>query len=97
MMTDALKTKKNMILETARTLGIQKWTPAEIDQLRRKLIAEYGEEGKTGNDYIADVLKSMGWKVQLTEREEALAKEKRGLSAHLRIAAIRLDSLRTFV
>jgi hypothetical protein len=71
MMTDALKTKKNMILETARTLGIQKWTPAEIDQLRRKLIAEYGEEGKTGNDYIADVLKSMGWKVQLTEREEA--------------------------
>ena len=36
-MTDALNTKKNMILDTARALGIQKWTPAEIDQLRRKL------------------------------------------------------------
>ena len=70
-MTDALHTKKNMILETARSLGIQKWTAAEVDQLRRKLIADHGEAGKTGNDYIADVLKSMGWKVQLTEREEA--------------------------
>ena len=70
-MTDALNTKKNMILDTARALGIQKWTPAEIDQLRRKLIADHGEAGKTGNDYIAEVLKTMGWKVQLTEREEA--------------------------
>jgi hypothetical protein len=70
-MTDALKTKKNLILETARTLGVQKWTTAEIDQLRRKLIAEHGEAGKTGNDYISTVLKEAGWKVQLTEREEA--------------------------
>jgi hypothetical protein len=70
-MTEALKTKKAMILEAARDLGLQKWTTAEIDQLRRKLIADRGEEGKSSNDYIADVLKSMGWKVQLTEREEA--------------------------
>jgi hypothetical protein len=70
-MTDALKTKKEMILETARAMAIQKWSPAEIDQLRRKLLAEHGESGKTGNDYIADVLKDMGWKMQLTEREEA--------------------------
>ena len=70
-MTEALKTKKALILEAARELSIERWTTAEIDQLRRKLIAEHGEEGKSGNDYIADVLKSMGWKVQLTEREEA--------------------------
>jgi hypothetical protein len=70
-MTEALKTKKAMILEAARELSIEKWSTAEIDQLRRKLIAEHGEEGKSTNDYIADVLKSMGWKVQLTEREEA--------------------------
>jgi hypothetical protein len=70
-MTDESKTKKEMILETARAMGIQRWTPAEIDQLRRKLLAEHGEQGKTGNDYIAEVLKDMGWKMQLTEREEA--------------------------
>lgn len=70
-MTESLKTKKSMILDAARDLGIEKWTAAEIDQLRRKLIADHGEEGKSSNEYIADVLKSMGWKVQLTEREEA--------------------------
>ena len=70
-MTEALKTKKAMILEAARELGIEKWTTAEIEQLRRKLVAEHGGAGKSGNDYIADVLKSMGWRVQLSEREEA--------------------------
>jgi hypothetical protein len=70
-MTDDQKTKKEMIAETARQMAIQKWTTAEVDQLRRKLQAEHGETGKTGNDYIIDVLKSMGLKMQLTEREEA--------------------------
>ncbi len=70
-MMDELKTKKNLILEAARAIGVQKWTPAEIDQLRRKLLADHGEEGKTSNDYIGDVLKAVGLKVQLTEREEA--------------------------
>lgn len=70
-MTEALKTKKALILEAARELGVQKWTTAEVDQLRRKLIAEHGEEGKSSNEYISEVLKSMGWKVQLSEREEA--------------------------
>lgn len=70
-MTDAPKTKKEMIADTARQLGIEKWTTAEVDQLRRKLQADHGGAGKTGNEYIIEVLKSMGWKMQLTEREEA--------------------------
>jgi hypothetical protein len=70
-MTEGLNTKKNMILEAARQLGLQKWTTAEIDQLRRKLLADHGEAGKSSNDYISDVLESVGWKVQLSEREEA--------------------------
>jgi len=69
-MSDELKTKKEMILETAREIGAEKWTPAEIDQLRRKLIAEHGEEGKTGSDYVADVLKDAGLKVSLSQLEE---------------------------
>src|SRR5271165_3842372 len=70
-MTDSTKTKRQMIADTARQMGIQKWTTAEIDQLRRKLQAEYGEHGKTSNDYIVEVLKDVGFKMQLTEREEA--------------------------
>jgi hypothetical protein len=70
-MSDLLRTKKELILETAREIGAQTYTPAEIDQLRRRLIAEHGEDGKTGNDYIADVLKSAGFKVVLSLQEEA--------------------------
>jgi hypothetical protein len=70
-MTEGPNTKKTMILEAARQLGLQKWTTAEIDQLRRKLLADHGEVGKSSNDYISDVLESVGWKVQLSEREEA--------------------------
>jgi hypothetical protein len=69
-MNDSLRTKKDLILQKAREIGAQRFTPAEIDQLRRKLIAEHGEEGKTGNDYIADVLKDAGIKVALSLQEE---------------------------
>ena len=70
-MSQDLKTKKALILETAREINVQKWTPAEIDQLRRRLVAEHGEAGKTGSDYIADVLKDAGHRVLLSLQEEA--------------------------
>jgi ssDNA-binding replication factor A large subunit len=70
-MNQDLKTKKALILETAREINAQNWTPAEIDQLRRRLLAEHGEAGKTGSDYIADVLKDAGHKVLLSLQEEA--------------------------
>jgi hypothetical protein len=70
-MTQELKTKKALILETAREINVQKWTPAEIDQLRRRLVAEHGEAAKTGSEYIADVLKDAGHKVLLNLQEEA--------------------------
>jgi hypothetical protein len=40
-MSNTAQTKKAMILETAREMNPQKWTTAEIDQLRRKLIAKH--------------------------------------------------------
>ena len=70
-MNEAQKTKKDMILQAARQISAQTWTPAEIDQLRRRLISEHGEAAKTGTDYIADVLKDNGYKVVLTLQEEA--------------------------
>ena len=45
-MSESLRTKKEMILQSAREIGAQRYTIAEIDQLRRRLLAEYGEEGK---------------------------------------------------
>jgi len=70
-MSEILQSKKAMILRAAAAIGAEKWTPAEIEQLRRKLLAEHGDEGKTGSDYIADVLQAAGWKVVLSQQEEA--------------------------
>ena len=70
-MNESSNTKKSLILQAARQIGVQKWTPAEIDQLRRRLIAEHGEAGKTGCEYIADVLEAAGLKLELTLQEEA--------------------------
>ena len=70
-MNDSEKSKKDLILETAREIGASKWTLAEIDQLRRRLHAEHGEAGKTSSEYIGDVLRTAGWKVLLTLQEEA--------------------------
>ncbi len=70
-MSGALETKKMLILEAARKIDASRWTPAEIDQLRRRLLAERGEAGKTGSEYVAEVLKSAGFKVVLSQQEEA--------------------------
>jgi len=37
-MNESLKTKKVLILDTAREIAATKWTPAEIEQLRLSLI-----------------------------------------------------------
>jgi len=70
-MIDPQQTKKDLILETAREIGASRWTLAEVDQLRRRLVAEHGEDAKTSSEYIAEVLKSAGWKVLLSLQEEA--------------------------
>jgi hypothetical protein len=63
--------KKELILTAAREIKTPNWTPAEIDQLRRRLIAKYGETGKTSTEYITGVLKEAGYKLLLTLQEEA--------------------------
>jgi hypothetical protein len=63
--------KKGLILAAAREIKTTSWTPAEIDQLRRRLMALHGEAGKTSSEYIADVLQAAGFKLQLNMQEEA--------------------------
>lgn len=69
-MTRQELSKKQLILEAARALGAQKITAAEIEQVRRKLIAQHGAEGKTSADYIASVLAAAGIRVALSQRAD---------------------------
>jgi hypothetical protein len=56
-------TKKALILEAAQELGKPRFTPAEIEQIRRRLIAQLGPTGKSSSDYIVSVLEEAGMRV----------------------------------
>lgn len=58
--------KKEMILSVARELKKTVYTPAEIEQIRRKLITEWGEAGNTSSDYISDVLSEAKMRVVIS-------------------------------
>lgn len=70
MTRPAVHSKKQFILEAAREMGAQKFTAAEIEQLRRKLVAQHGAEGKTSAEYIASVLAAAGLRVALSQRAD---------------------------
>jgi len=64
-------TKKALILETAQGLGKPRFTPAEIEQIRRQLIAHHGAHGKTSPEYIVSVLEEAGMRVMWPTRSDA--------------------------
>lgn len=66
MNSEKAPAKKEMILSAARELDKPVYTPAEVEQIRRKLLAEWGEAGKTSADYIADVLAQAKMRVVLS-------------------------------
>lgn len=64
-------TKKEWILEIARSLGQPRFTPAEIEQIRRQLIAHVGAAaGKTSFDYVISVLEQAGMRVVRSTRAD---------------------------
>jgi hypothetical protein len=64
-------TKKELILEAARSLEKPRFTPAEIEQIRRQLISQLGAAtGKTSADYIVSVLKEAGMRVVWSTRSD---------------------------
>lgn len=94
-------TKKQRILAAARALGAERFTPAEVEQIRRQLLSRFGAEGKTSPDYIADVLKGAGLRVTwttTTDSEELYEEEFEDL-LHFRtfedaeMCLVRLDEL----
>jgi hypothetical protein len=62
--------KKALIIEIAQGLAKPRFTPAEIEQIRRKLITKMGEKGKTSADYIVSVLEEAGMRVVLSTRSD---------------------------
>jgi len=56
-------TKKETILEIARELSVPRFTPAEVEQIRRQMVARLGPGGKTSPDYIAGVLETAGMRI----------------------------------
>ncbi len=63
-------TKKRLILEIARELRVPRFTPAEVEQIRRQLVARLGAPGKTSPDYIAGVLETAGLRVVWSTRAD---------------------------
>jgi len=63
-------TKKQMILEIARELAVPRFTPAEVEQIRRQLASRLGSAGKTSADYIAGVLETAGLRVVWSTRAD---------------------------
>jgi hypothetical protein len=63
-------TKKALILEAAKGLAKQRYTPAEIEQIRRQLIVHLGEKGKTSADYIVSILEEAGMRVVRSTRSD---------------------------
>ncbi len=64
-------TKKSLILEIARGLGAARFTPAEVEQIRRQLVVRMAAEGKASTEYIMDVLKEAGMRVVWSTRADA--------------------------
>src|SRR5262249_14894665 len=64
------RNKKKLILEAARALARPRYTPAEIEQIRRKLIASLGAQGKTSVDYIVSVLQEAGLRVVMSTKSD---------------------------
>jgi len=64
------RSKKELILEAAESLATQRVTAAEIEQIRRQLLVQLGEEGNASAEYIATVLAEAGRRVVLSTRAD---------------------------
>ncbi|MGH9704440.1 MAG: hypothetical protein ACRD4K_13780 [Candidatus Acidiferrales bacterium] len=63
-------TKKQAILDLARALSVDRFTPAEVEQIRRQLITQMGEAGQTSPDYIVSVLQEARLRVVISPKTD---------------------------
>jgi len=62
--------KKSMILEIAAHMRNERYTAAEVEQIRRQMIARHGVVAKASPDYIAEVLAEAGLRVVLSHEAD---------------------------
>lgn len=65
-------TKKEAVLAVAKEVGAKHFTPAEIEQIRRRLIVRLGPAGKTSAEYIARILAEAKLPVALTHHVDEM-------------------------
>jgi hypothetical protein len=95
-------TKKRMILEIARGLGVARFTWAELEQIRRQLTAQHGAAGKTSHDTIASLLEHAGFTVVRSHRADTAGRYEEEFRDLLHFSSlgeaemclVRLDELR---
>jgi len=93
--------KKALILQAARALGTPRYTPAEVEQIRRQLIAHIGPQGKASADYIMSVLEEAGLRVVWSTQSDTEGKYEEEFSDLLHFSTleeaemclVRLDEL----
>jgi hypothetical protein len=70
-MTQSSKlSKKELILAIAADLNVNRFTPAEIEQIRRQMVARVGALGKASTDYVTSVLHEAGLRVVRSTRSD---------------------------
>ena len=65
------ETRKKRILEIAEDLGVEQFTPAEVEQIRRQLIARFGAGAKANAEYIHEVLEDAGLRVNWSTQADS--------------------------
>jgi hypothetical protein len=65
------ETKKKRILALAEDLGVELFTPAEVEQIKRQSIARFGAGGKCSPEYIVDVLEDAGLRVDWSTQADS--------------------------
>jgi hypothetical protein len=65
------QSKKKRILDLAEDLGVEQFTPAEVEQIRRQLIARFGASAKANAEYIHEVLEDAGLRVNWSTQADS--------------------------
>jgi hypothetical protein len=65
------QSKKKRILDLAEDLGVELFTPAEVEQIRRQLIARFGASAKANAEYIHEVLEDAGLRVNWSTQADS--------------------------
>ena len=93
MSSPGAETKKQAILDIAEGLGLEKFTPAEVEQIRRQLVVKLGASGKTSPDYIAEVLAAAGRRVVLSTEADTHGQYEEEFRDLFRRAGFRLSRI----